>query len=198
MTLHTAPKKGRAWTVPLFLGYAVFAVYLYLVIKVLLLKFSSLDIELLQIQWQMLSNDPTSIVERLRYRGNLVPFHEIQNYVSQIRNGQSGHSFVNLVGNIVAFMPFGLMLPLLFAKKAGSVGKVAWLSFLFSLGLETTQLVLSCGTFDVDDLLLNTVGGILGYGVYLVLWFVFWRHLSSDRSARDSTTYPDKSYGVQG
>jgi glycopeptide antibiotics resistance protein len=43
------------------------------------------------------------------------------------------------------------------------------LSFLFTLGIELTQLVLRVGSFDVDDIFLNTVGGILGYLAYQVV-----------------------------
>ncbi len=156
------------------LKYAVFALYLYLVIKILLLKFGSMELELIYGQWQQSVSNPSSIWERLQYRGNLVPFHEIERYLVAIRESGSVHSLINFLGNVIAFMPFGFMVPLLFSKKLQSLGKVVLLSFLFSLGLETTQLVTNCGIFDVDDILLNTTGGALGYGVYLSYRLMFW------------------------
>ena len=138
------------------LKYAVFALYLFLVIKILLLKFGSMELELIYGQWQQSVSNPSSIWERLQYRGNLVPFHEIQLYLVAIRESGSVHSLINLLGNVIAFMPFGFMVPLLSSRKLQSLGKVVLLSFLFSLGLETTQLVTNCGIFDVDDILLNT------------------------------------------
>ncbi|MBH0332951.1 antibiotic resistance protein VanZ [Brevibacillus brevis] len=153
-------------------GYAVFALYLFLVVKVLLLKFGSLDSSLLLDQCKIIWKDPSVIVERLRYRSNLVPFHEIENYIKLIRNNQSWHSAVNFVGNVIAFMPFGFLLPLLFPKKAGSLFRVIQLSLMLSLGVELTQLVMNVGTFDVDDLLLNTAGGIIGYVFYLFIWIL--------------------------
>lgn len=153
-------------------GYAVFALYLFLVVKVLLFKFGSLDTSLLLDQWKLIWSDPYVIVERLRYRSNLVPFHEIENYVRLIRNNQSWHSAVNFVGNVIAFMPLGFLLPLLFPKKAGSLFRVILLSLMLSLGVELTQLVMDVGTFDVDDLLLNTAGGMIGYIVYLFIWVI--------------------------
>ncbi len=154
-------------------GYAVFALYLFLVVKVLLFKFGSLDSSLLLEQWKIIWTDPSVIVERLRYRSNLVPFHEIENYIQAIqKNNRSWHSVVNLVGNVIAFMPLGFLLPLLFPKKAGSLSRVILLSLMLSLGVELTQLVMNVGTFDVDDLLLNTAGGIIGYVVYLFIWLL--------------------------
>jgi glycopeptide antibiotics resistance protein len=46
--------------------------------------------------------------------------------------------------------------------------KIMTVVFVTSLLLELIQLVLALGNFDVDDLLLNSIGGIAGYGVYLV------------------------------
>ncbi|TQK62789.1 glycopeptide antibiotics resistance protein [Brevibacillus sp. AG162] len=153
-------------------GYAVFALYLFLVVKVLLFKFGNLDTSLLLDQWKIIWSDPSVIADRLRHRSNLVPFHEIENYVKGIRYNQSWHSAVNFVGNVIAFMPLGFLLPLLFPKKAGSLFRVILLSLMLSLGLELTQLVMNVGTFDVDDLLLNTAGGIIGYVVYLFIWLL--------------------------
>ena len=40
---------------------------------------------------------------------------------------------------------------------------VTFLAMLFSIGIETAQLVTKVGAFDVDDIFLNTIGGLLGY-----------------------------------
>lgn len=76
------------------------------------------------------------------------------------------HSFVNLVGNILLFMPLGFLYSL--SRKR----KVAFLEiFLLSLGttvlIETLQyLFLTSRRADVDDIILNLVGGLIGYGLY--------------------------------
>ncbi|MGG4441857.1 VanZ family protein [Brevibacillus fortis] len=170
--MDNVQKMGRSLALFAIAGYAVFALYLFLVVKVLLLKFGSLDSSLLLDQWKIIWSDPSVIVERLRYQSNLVPFHEIENYVKGIRYYHSWHSAVNFVGNVIAFMPLGFLLPLLFPKKAGSLFRVITLSLMLSLGVELTQLVMNVGTFDVDDLLLNTAGGMIGYIVYLVIWVI--------------------------
>ena len=68
---------------------------------------------------------------------------------------------LNLVGNIVAFLPFGFFLPILY-PRCRSFLRTVFFSFECSLIVETIQLVSKVGSFDVDDMLLNTVGGALG------------------------------------
>jgi len=76
---------------------------------------------------------------------------------------------INLAGNIVAFMPFGFFLPILW-PRSGKFLYVTFWSFSFSLVVETIQLVYKVGTFDVDDLFLNTLGGIFGYMMMRLLF----------------------------
>ena len=65
-------------------------------------------------------------------------------------------------------MPFGFCLPWLF-KSLDRVHLAVLLSLYLSLLIELTQLFLRVGSFDVDDLLLNTLGGLLGFICYR-LW----------------------------
>ena len=61
-------------------------------------------------------------------------------------------------------MPFGFLIPTISKKKiCKNVISVTLLAMLFSLGIETAQLLLKVGAFDVDDIFLNTIGGFLGY-----------------------------------
>ena len=65
------------------------------------------------------------------------------------------------LGNIVIFIPFGFLLPILL-KKA-SFKQVVWLGFLFSLTIETMQFIFRVGIAELDDLILNTIGAAVGY-----------------------------------
>ncbi len=97
---------------------------------------------------------------RRDYQYNLVLFREIKRF--WIYREQLGKiSFLNLVGNVVGFIPFGFILPILGRKRLSGI-KVTVLGFLFSLWVECMQLISKVGSFDVDDLLLNTAGVILG------------------------------------
>ncbi len=111
------------------------------------------------------------------YHYNLVLFKEIRRFYQyrEILGMQS--VLVNLVGNVVAFMPFGFFLPVIWPKSARFLF-VAFGSFLFSLFVETVQLISKVGTFDVDDMFLNTLGGILGY---FLMWLLFLRRMALQR-----------------
>ena len=108
-------------------------------------------------------------VEHEEYRYNLTLFQEIGRYYGVGRSTGNWNLFrFNVIGNICVFIPFGMFLPKLFLRCRRFLS-VAVLSLGLSLVIEVTQLVTRIGSFDVDDLLLNTVGGILGYIVYRTL-----------------------------
>ena len=103
------------------------------------------------------------------YRYNLVPFREILRYLKYHRQIGPWRVFWNLCGNIIVFVPYGALLPAIRKKKMGFF-KVALLSFELTLFIEISQLILRVGSCDVDDMLLNTLGGCIGYIIY---WLVF-------------------------
>lgn len=98
------------------------------------------------------------------YRYNLTLFKEIQRFWD-MRHTYGWHiTIINLLGNIVCFMPFGFLAPTISKKKIfKNVISVTLMAMLFSICIETAQLVTKVGAFDVDDIFLNTVGGLLGY-----------------------------------
>ncbi len=67
--------------------------------------------------------------------------------------------------NIFLFMPLGYLIPLSFSK-VDRWWKVLSLGFLFSLFIETVQLITRLGWFDASDLLHNTLGALIGYWIY--------------------------------
>jgi len=105
------------------------------------------------------------------YRYNLVPFKEISRfYIYKDVVGFSSF-MLNLFGNILVFIPFGLILPVIRVRKK-KLFNVILSTFLLSLLIETIQLFLRVGAFDVDDLILNTMGGVIGYILFLIINFV--------------------------
>ena len=80
----------------------------------------------------------------------------------------------NLLGNVLAFVPFGMILPML-TPKCRNFFHIVLLGFDFSLFVETIQLISKVGSFDVDDLILNTLGGALGYLAYRLIRRYFRR-----------------------
>jgi glycopeptide antibiotics resistance protein len=97
---------------------------------------------------------------------NLKPFSTIRLFSS--RRVSSEYSYKNIGGNIIGFIPLGILLPLLFPFFR-RIWRLAGLVFLLSLLFESTQLIAGIGVFDVDDLILNTAGGIAGYILYAMI-----------------------------
>ncbi len=98
------------------------------------------------------------------YAINLIPFHTIKSF---FRHFIPGVFMVNIVGNIVMFLPWGFGLPLLW-KKRQSVFSIVLFSALLPLFIETTQLFIG-RSVDVDDLILNFAGGMIGGLGYLLI-----------------------------
>lgn len=101
------------------------------------------------------------------YHYNLKPFTEIKRYINYSREIGSFNVILNLIGNIVCFMPFGFVMPIL-SNKQRNIFKVTFLSFLCSVIIELIQLVSKLGSCDVDDVILNTMGGFLGYVIFCI------------------------------
>lgn len=92
---------------------------------------------------------------------NLIPFHAL---AADIRP---------YLGNILLFVPFGFFLPLLW-ERYRLPRRTALCGFLFSLAIELSQLF-NRRISDVDDLLMNTLGALLGW----LLWFLLRKSLSA-------------------
>ena len=98
------------------------------------------------------------------YRYNLVLFREIQRFWHYRDQVGWYAMFANIFGNVLVFLPLGYFLPM--ASKYRSFFDTVFYSFVLSLCVEVFQLLSKVGCFDVDDLLLNTVGGALGYLIF--------------------------------
>lgn len=80
------------------------------------------------------------------------------------------------LGNIGWFIPYGFLMPMLLGKK--SILKVAVLGFIFSFGIEILQFIFRKGVAELDDLILNTLGVIIGYVLYMLLSNYLFREFS--------------------
>ena len=99
---------------------------------------------------------------------NLIPFDTIMRYINATGSINTSIVVTNLAGNILAFMPLGFFLPLLF-KRYMKFWKTTLIVVVSTLTVECLQYFFRVGSFDVDDLILNTVGGILGFVVFKLL-----------------------------
>lgn len=96
---------------------------------------------------------------------NFIPFKEIMRY-------EFGSSYFihNVLGNILLFIPFGFFVSYIVSSKKPYY--IIVITLITSIAIEFTQLLIG-RTFDVDDVLLNLIGGFLGYLVYLVLQTIY-------------------------
>ena len=117
----------------------------------------------------------TSTSEEFRY--NITLFKEINRFWIYRHQLGIGVMLVNIAGNVLCFVPFGTFLPMISKKRAlKNPVIVTFLAFMFSLIVEISQLIMRVGAFDVDDLLLNTIGGFIGYILYFILSKSFNRY----------------------
>ena len=122
---------------------------------------------LLIVYFMFLSENLGRSIKGERFRYNLKLGNEIKRFWYNRQSLGLRVTLVNIVGNVITFMPFGFILPMLTKKKVyKNVITVTMLTALFSFIIEAIQLNYKIGAFDVDDILLNTIGGFLGCIIY--------------------------------
>ena len=95
---------------------------------------------------------------------NIIPFASVAEYVGHILDGgyfMRKWAIRNVFGNLFLFYPMGIFLPCLFPCMR-TARKNARTAFRVILAVETVQLLLRIGCFDIDDLILNMAGWMLG------------------------------------
>jgi len=100
------------------------------------------------------------------YHYNLVLFQEIKRFWNYRKQLGIFATATNLLGNVLIFLPFGFFMAM--ASKYRSFMSTLIYSLALSLTIEISQLFMKVGCFDVDDLLLNTIGGMLGFITFAV------------------------------
>ena len=92
---------------------------------------------------------------------NFIPFKEIMRY-----NITSRLFIKNVLGNMMMFLPFGFFAS--YYLRAEKKVLPLLLTIIASISIEVVQLIIG-RVFDVDDIILNIIGGLLGYYIYAVL-----------------------------
>lgn len=136
----------------------IFLIYLIAVIKVIIFKYPMEQLRAIAATWEK-----GVILEGLD-TANFTLFKTIRMYIDY---SYKLNSFENLVGNVVVFIPFGFLIPYVL-KRGRNFFVMLVNAFFFVLGIEVFQLFSAFGAFDVDDILLNCTGAVLGYLFYLV------------------------------
>ena len=102
----------------------------------------------------------------ISYGNNFIPFKEVTRY-----SIGSSLFYKNVIGNILLFMPYGFFISYYLRLEKKDKGLALGLIFLVSLSIECVQLLIG-RCFDVDDILLNLIGGMVGYYIYRILEIV--------------------------
>ena len=108
-----------------------------------------------------------SPLEYARMHMNLIPFRTIGGYIKAIFDGTMNLNIPleNLFGNLLMFLPLGIYLPF-FHKKIDSLKKCIMSILPTFLVIEIAQFLTKRGAFDIDDLILNLAGAVIGYLIW--------------------------------
>ena len=112
----------------------------------------------------------------LRYRmhsfsGGIGEIYPLFYSYKEAWNHFSAREWRNIILNIMMFVPFGFLLPLV-SKKFQVFWKTYLAGFLFTFLIEMTQLLFNLGICELDDFMNNTVGAMIGYGFYRLFMFI--------------------------
>lgn len=135
------------------LPFLLLITYLLILVKILVLK----DLAMVRVGHLRLNFGGTQ-----EGASNLIPFKTILYYLQ----GNNGLliAAINIVGNIIALVPLGFLVPFLYQHINWK--KTILLSIIIGFSIETTQLVLHIGIFDIDDVILNATGVIIGFWIF--------------------------------
>ena len=97
---------------------------------------------------------------------NITPFATVSELIGRLIEGTINADIVvrNIGVNILLFVPMGAFLPVLF-KKLRKFRWVILVCFSATVAAELIQFIFILGSFDVDDIILNTAGAAAGYGI---------------------------------
>ncbi len=161
MVMRKKVSRGILW--------ALTVIYFVVLVKLILFKTQIGPVRYIQM-------DHVSFLSNLK-SANLVPVRGIVNLFGS--NNSSIFILQNIIGNLIGFMPLGFLFYYLYSPV--TLKNALKVSFLTSLAFEVVQVIFVLGHFDIDDIILNTIGGVLGFIVAKILYrtFTFLRRLKS-------------------
>lgn len=103
--------------------------------------------------------------DHIDYYCNLKVFKSVRMYYHAFVNHTMTMRIIvlNLVGNLIAFVPFGLFVPLIYRKRIHNILQFTILAILCSTAMEFVQFITMVGQADIDDVILNVLGAVIMY-----------------------------------
>lgn len=145
----------------------VFILYLLFLVKMIVFKYPFAQMQQIVDTWQK------DVVLEGLHTANFIPLKTIKMYI-RYYDMPGIRSFSNLFGNVLIFVPVGILLPIVH-KASEKVWVLLINALLLVVGIEVFQLFSNFGAFDVDDIILNCFGVLIGSLIY---------HLTASKPSR--------------
>ena len=142
----------------------IFIVYILVLLLVLALKFPQMNMFNSIVEGWKTGNKSRFVTE-----SQYIPFKTIIEYVRHVHSFDDWF-FKNLACNNLMFMPFGFLPPLF--MKRNKVWQILIYGIIASFLIEVLQVLLAVGTGDIDDIILNAFGTLIGFGIYKLIYSV--------------------------
>lgn len=136
----------------------LFYIYIAFLILFVVLKFDGSFERIISLHNSIIENEKDGIRNI-----NLIPFKSISPY---LRNITEPYAFKNIIANILVFIPLGFFIS---NKNSKNVFKTVVICISVILSIECIQLLFKIGFFDVDDIILNFIGSLIGMGINKIL-----------------------------
>ena len=139
----------------------LFVAYIVLLFLVLLFKYPTTMVSDTIAKW-------SSGEELVRMTPQFVPFETVVAYVKNV------HSFndwfiKNLVCNLIMFVPYGFLIPTFWKEGSHKGIQIVISGCILSILIEILQYITAFGQMDIDDVILNTLGVVIGYELFRLI-----------------------------
>ena len=132
----------------------LFFIYFLALVNLTLFKYGYLDIDF-----------------DIKFYINYIPFVEtIKMFTNEFADIHI--ALYNVIGNILLFIPLGFCIPLFFSNKNKLI-KIILYGFTASLTIEVLQIFTPFNTTDIDDIIFNTLGAIIGFAIFNIIYKIF-------------------------
>ncbi len=139
-----------------------FVAYLVLILRFIIFKYPMKQLMEIAEGWKK------EVIWEGLSTANFTLGESIKMYIRYFHYFTFWNGIANLLGNVLAFIPLGIFLPQC-RKKCRTFLRVFIASFFLILFIELFQLFSAFGAFDIDDILLNMTGSMMGYGIWIFL-----------------------------
>ena len=121
-----------------------------------------------------------TLAELFAHRANFVPFKSILEYIYMLFNDHINiaHAAKFFIGNIAILLPLGMCIA--YFQKNRSIYKCLFIGLAVSIIMETMQILFRIGSFDIDCVILRTIGMILGGFATLFIYKLYSKFINKE------------------